>query len=126
MNVRSQMTAAVVTISPDATVDEARRCLTTTGLRCVPVTQAGRLVGLVLDTDPVFVQALDGASVTSVMRSCTARIQPGASIERAARLMLEHGVQGLPVVTGDDTLVGVLTVSDLLRSIVRSPPIVLW
>lgn len=39
MNVRSQMTAAVVTMAPDATVDEARRCLTASGLRCVPVTQ---------------------------------------------------------------------------------------
>lgn len=60
------------------------------------------------------------------MRTSTARIHPGASIERAARLMLEHDVRGLPVVTDDDTLVGVLTVSDLLRTIVRSPPIVLW
>lgn len=126
MKVRTQMRGTVVTVSPDATVGEARRCLDESGLRCVPVTQAGRLVGLVLGADPAFISAPDDAPVQAVMRPPSVRIHPGAPIERAARLMLEHDVRGLPVVTGDDTLVGVLTVSDLLRTIVESPPIVLW
>lgn len=126
MKVRTQMSVEVVTVSPDAAVGEARRHLQESRLRCLPVTQEGRLVGLVLGADPAFCGAPDDAPVRSIMRPPNARIHPGAPIERAALLMLEHDVRGLPVVTSDDTLVGVLTVSDLLRTIVKSPPIVLW
>lgn len=126
MKVRSQMSGALVVVSPDASVGEARRRLNESGLRCLPVTRDGRLVGLVLSGDPAVVRAPDEASVESVMRPPTARVHPGAPIERAALLMLQHDVRGLPVVNSDDTLVGVLTVSDLLRTMVESPPIVLW
>lgn len=126
MKVNSQMSGTVVVVSPEATVGEARRRLSESGLRCLPVTTQGRLVGLVLGADLTVAQTLDSAAVASVMRAPSVRIHPGAPIERAARLMLEHDVRGLPVVTEDGTLVGVLTVSDLLRTIVKSPPIVLW
>lgn len=126
MKVRKQMSREVVVVSPDATVGEARRRLQESGLRCLPVTQGGRLLGLVLGADPAVIQAPEEATVASVMRLHGVRIHPGAPIERAALLMLEHDVRGLPVVESDDTLVGVLTVSDLLRTMVESPPIVLW
>lgn len=126
MKVRAQMSADVLTVSPENTVGEARRRLHDSGLRCLPVTQGGQLVGLVLAASPAFVQAPEGETVQAVMRPPTVQIHPGASIERAARLMLEHDVRGLPVVGNDGELVGVLTVRDLLDALVKSPPIVLW
>lgn len=42
-------------------------------------------------------------------------VAPDAPIEQAARLMLQHGFSGLPVVDETDALVGIVTEADLLR-----------
>jgi CBS domain-containing protein len=42
-------------------------------------------------------------------------IEPTASVMKAARLMMQHRVGGLPVVAASGTLVGVITRSDLLH-----------
>ena len=42
-------------------------------------------------------------------------VEPDASVERAAVLMLQHRVSGLPVIDGKGTLVGIVTEGDFLR-----------
>jgi len=44
-------------------------------------------------------------------------ISPDATIEEAARLMLEHKIGGLPVVE-DDKLVGIITGTDFCRLLI--------
>lgn len=123
MQVREQMTHHPVTVTADDTLTEARARLATNGLKCLPVVEDGRLVGLVFARD---LPAGDGGLVKDLMVEPTARVHPGTPIERAAALMLEHGIHGLPVVDRDDHLEGVLTVGDLLATIVKAPPIKLW
>ncbi len=50
-----------------------------------------------------------------VMTRGVVTIRPNASILEAARLMLEHGISGLPVLDEASTLVGIVTERDLLR-----------
>jgi CBS-domain-containing membrane protein len=52
--------------------------------------------------------------VEDVMTGDVITVDPGASIHAAARLMLDHGVGGLPVVDQTGALVGILTDGDLL------------
>ena len=42
-------------------------------------------------------------------------VRKSNSIERAARLMLQRGISGLPVVDPEDRLVGIITEGDFLR-----------
>ena len=42
-------------------------------------------------------------------------VHPDTLIVEAIRLMLENGISGLPVVSGDGELVGMITEGDLLR-----------
>jgi len=42
-------------------------------------------------------------------------VQEGASVEEAARLMLQEGITGLPVIDRDGDLVGIVTEGDFLR-----------
>ncbi|MFU0504700.1 CBS domain-containing protein [Pseudaminobacter sp. NGMCC 1.201702] len=42
-------------------------------------------------------------------------VRPDATIEHAARMMIEHGISGLPVVDGAGKLVGIVTEGDLLH-----------
>jgi CBS domain-containing protein len=51
----------------------------------------------------------------NVMTFGAATIHPEASIEEAARAMLQNRISGLPVVDGSGKLVGMVTEGDLLR-----------
>ena len=54
-------------------------------------------------------------NIASIMTSPVIGIQPTASIAEAIRLMLSRGVSGLPVMTAEGALVGVVSEGDFLR-----------
>ncbi|MFB9994941.1 HPP family protein [Deinococcus oregonensis] len=126
MKVRDQMTRNIVTVSPQTSLGEARHLLEATHLRCLPVVTAGRLVGLLLQSDPRLVSARADTPVQEMMAPATVSIGPKARIEQAARLMLEHDIRGLPVVDQEGILLGVLTTTDLLAVMVKVPPVSIW
>jgi len=53
--------------------------------------------------------------VKDVMTSPAISIKPSATIAEAARLMLDHGISGLPVVDADGALRGIVTEGDFLQ-----------
>ena len=53
--------------------------------------------------------------VSDVMTRKVISTSPGAKISEAVKLMLKHGISGLPVIDGKGKPVGVLTERDLLR-----------
>jgi CBS domain-containing protein len=55
--------------------------------------------------------------VADVMSRTVVTVMPGHSIPHAAQIMLDHKVSGVPVVDGDDRLVGILTEGDVLRRV---------
>ena len=56
-----------------------------------------------------------GMKAGDVMTTGAATVRPDASLAEAARLMIEHHISGLPVVSGDGKLVGLVTEHDFLR-----------
>lgn len=56
-------------------------------------------------------------NVADVMSRAIVTVMPGHSVRHAAQIMLDHRVSGVPVVDGDDRLVGILTEGDLLRRV---------
>ncbi len=51
---------------------------------------------------------------SDVMTRRVVCVHPATTVEDAAKLMIRHRVSGLPVVDGDERLVGIVTESDLL------------
>lgn len=49
--VKDVMTSSVVTIGPDASIEEAARSMLERKIGCLPVLEAGRLVGLLTESD---------------------------------------------------------------------------
>jgi acetoin utilization protein AcuB len=131
MLVRDWMTKDPQTVSPTATVMEAMHRMREGGFRRLPVVRGTRLVGIVTDRDlkeasPSKVTTLSvyelnyllsKLSVGDVMQSAVITIDPDEPFERAALLMEEHRISGLPVVEGG-TVVGMLTITDVLRAFV--------
>jgi CBS domain-containing protein len=56
-------------------------------------------------------------NVADVMSRAIVTVMPGHSVRHAAQIMLDHKVSGVPVVEGNDRLVGILTEGDLLRRV---------
>src|SRR5574337_547383 len=129
-HVRDWMVPDPVTVSPRATVAEAKSLLEAHHIRHLPVMDHDRLVGMITDRDirlasmprarmePARPDALlPLIRVEQVMTPDPTTASPGMSIAEAARLMLERRYGGLPVIA-DGRLVGIITQVDLLKALI--------
>lgn len=131
MLVSDWMVADPVTVTPDTKLFEAQKTMRDGSFRRLPVVSRGHLVGIVTDRDlreaapskatslSVFElnYLLSRLTVKDVMKTSVLTVSPDDPIERAALIMNEHKISGLPVVD-DDTVVGILTITDLLQALV--------
>jgi len=64
--IKEVMTSPVVTVSEDAPLEDAARVMVENKFGCLPVTSAGKLVGVITETDifKSFVEVLGGADAT--------------------------------------------------------------
>lgn len=53
--------------------------------------------------------------VVDLMASEVISVQRDTALRQAARIMVEHGISGLPVTDDEDTLVGIISEGDFLR-----------
>jgi CBS domain-containing protein len=144
MKVRDLMQSDVRTTTPDASLKDVARTLVENRISGMPVCDAdGKVVGVISEGDILFKERgrpqqrpaplgwlLDGGS-SADLRKATARvaadamtapaitIRPSSSATEAARLMIEEGVNRLPVVKQDGHVVGIVTRADLVRAFTR-------
>lgn len=131
--VKEWMTPSVITVGRGTPISEAHRIMKENNIRRLPVVQKNKLVGIVTIGDVREASPSDATTlsiwelnylwaqltVEKVMTSDLISVKPDTAILDAAQLMLEHKVSGLPVVE-NDTLVGIITESDVFRMLVRS------
>ena len=133
MLVREWMSSDVITIDENTSMMKALHIMKENRIRRIPVTARGTLVGIVSDRDlkeasPSRATTLDvhelyyllaEIRVKEIMTKNPITIHPDETVERAAVMMLEHKVSGLPVVNELNELVGVITQSDVFRAFVN-------
>ena len=129
MKVQDIMTTPAVTVGLDLPVLEARQVMERQRIRHLPVTDGGRLMGIVTDRDirlnmPSPATSLSvweinfliaKLTVGSVMRRAVITIDAHRDAAEAARIMLDHKIGALPVVDGG-AVVGIVTETDMLRA----------
>ncbi|MCA9973995.1 MAG: CBS domain-containing protein [Anaerolineales bacterium] len=132
MLVRDCMTRHPILITPGTQAAEAQRVLSENNIRHLPVVGDGKkLKGLItrqrLQLEPDVMSSLDVWEITRYLSSLTVQkmMVPRAevvtavedrTVERAARTMAEHKIGCMPVVDGDDVVVGIISEVDLLRA----------
>jgi len=122
--VRPELTAARImshparTIGPDATVEDAIRAMQRYGHSGLCVVENGRLVGIITrrDADKARHHSLTHAPVKGFMTRHVVTATPDTPLAELERLMTRHDVGRLPVLSGD-SIVGVVTRTDLLRAL---------
>ena len=119
MNVYELMTQEVLTIAPEASLKEVAATLLERGISGAPVCDAeNRVLGVISKSD-LLRRSREVRTAADVMTYPAITVPAHASAATAARTMLEYGVHRLPVVSCD-TLVGILTPTDLVGAFVLS------
>ena len=123
MLVRDRMSTHPVTIRSDADYKAALTLMQEHALHHVPVLDAARkLVGIVAERDLLLAATryLQSAiEVGDVMHKNVTTASPDMPIAEAATLMVEYRIGGLPVVDGDENVIGVITETDIFRAFVE-------
>jgi CBS domain-containing protein len=113
------MSRQILTVPPTAPVVEVARIMREARIGALLVAEGPRYVGVVSETDLVRkVLAVGGDAghicVSEVMMAPIITIEIDRSAHEASDLMAERGIRHLAV-TEDGTIVGILSVRDLLR-----------
>lgn len=132
LKVRDCMSSDPAFVSPKDSLQTVIQLLRRRDIRSVPVMEDGKLIGIVTDRDirqvapayPLFRDEneirhyTENLTVTAAMTADPMTIAPEAPLVRAAKILETYRISSLPVVDGEK-LVGILTVTDVLRVFVE-------
>lgn len=134
MLVYERMTHHPITVHPDLPVAEALRIMREENVRRFPVMdrKTNALVGIVTEKELLYASPspatslsmheinylLSKLTVDRVMTTDLITVQEDTPIEEAARILVDNGIGGLPVMRGD-TLVGIITETDLFKTFIE-------
>ena len=112
------MTRGVRTMSPDDSVVDAARCMDELNVGVIPVCEGDKLVGMVTDRDIVVRGvALEGElksmKLADVMSGNVRCAHEEDDIDQVLSDMAEAQIRRLPVVDGNQKLVGIVTLGDI-------------
>ncbi len=132
MLVRNWMSRSVVTIDEESSMQDAMQLMKRHNIRMLPVLKNGALVGVVTDRDLKRAQASDATTldvhellyllakikVKNIMSKNPIHVPPELTVEEAAEILLRHKISGMPVVDGEERVVGTITQTDLFRVLI--------
>ncbi len=132
MRVKDVMTPDPTTISPQDSLQTALEKMSRIGRR-LPVIDKGRLIGIITDRDlrlamnsPQVLRErwqddylLQQTKVEDCMTRNPVTVQADDPLQDAANKMLQGRFSGLPVLDDGGILVGIITVTDLVRALIR-------
>jgi CBS domain-containing protein len=119
MKVKDLMTREPKTCTPDTTVAAAAQLIWEGDCGILPVVDDGELVGVVTDRDMYIALATQNARashvrVGAVARKMVATCEPEDTVRAALATMKQARVRRLPVVGFGRTVVGILSINDIL------------
>lgn len=105
-----------VTLSPDATVEDARRTMARYHIGGIPIVDGeGRLVGIVTNRDLRF-EPEGRARLEAIMTKAPLVTGPlGTTLEEAERLLQRHRIEKLPIVDEHGVMRGLITFKDIQK-----------
>ena len=113
----SGMITDPVTLGPAATLGEARALMSRFHISGVPITEGGKLVGILTNRDLRF-EDDDSVRVSEVMTRARLVTAPvGTTLESARAILAKHRIEKLPVVDEAMMLKGLITVKDIEKRI---------
>ena len=127
MLVRNWMSSDVITVDPDASIQEAIKLLKKHDIRMLPVMDKGELVGIVTDRDLKkasvsedtslelleFLYHISETKIKEIMTKDPITVTFDYTVEETAAVLLTNKISGVPVVSHEGQVIGVITQTDL-------------
>lgn len=123
------MSHPVISLSPDNTLEEAWKIFDQKRFRHIPIVDSNKkIVGIISDRTMLheaveFVKHVpegeDNRCVKEVMIKNVLCAQPNTDISQIAKIFIEERVGAMPIVNPHGILEGILTRSDILRTIIK-------
>ncbi|MCS4542300.1 MAG: CBS domain-containing protein [Euryarchaeota archaeon] len=127
------MTKNPATVSASTRAVHARRILLDRKISRLPVVEEGKLIGIVTEED--FAKYMGAFKkvvpdrfkysrirkllVEDIMTQNVQSVKQSATVGEVAKLMLDYSFSGVPIVDKDDRIIGIVTKTDLLKSIAQ-------
>ncbi len=132
MLVKNWMSERVITINAEDSMQNATKLMKQHAVRMLPVTEDGKLVGVVTDRDLKRASASDATTldvhellyllskikVKDIMTKKPITVPPDFTIEETAEVLLKNKISGVPVVDNHGNTVGTITQSDLFKVLI--------
>ena len=134
MLVKAWMTTDVVTVHEDTPITKASIVMKERNIRSLPVVnKEGKLLGIVTDRHlkaalPSKATTLDiyelhylisRIKVKDLMTRDPVFVRPDETVEFGAVLMLENKISSLPVINEEDSLIGIITQTDVFKVLIN-------
>jgi len=134
MLVKDWMTTDVITVHEDTPITKASIIMKERNIRSLPVVnKEGKLLGIVTDRHlkaalPSKATTLDiyelhhlisRIKVKDLMTRDPVFVRPDETVELAAVLMLENRISSLPVINEEDSLMGIITQTDIFKVLIN-------
>jgi CBS domain-containing protein len=129
------MTEAVVAIDVTRPVSEALDCFFQYPIHHLPVVRDDKLAGMLSAADVMKLEYFvpkgaadrsryldERVTIGQLMRQPVVGLQASVSLADAAERLIEQGVHAAPVVDDSDHVLGIITTTDIMRSLLHGPP----
>ncbi len=113
----SGMIVDPVTIAPDKKISDALELMKRYRISGVPVTQGGKLVGILTNRDLRFETRYDLPISQVMTKENLITVPVGTTLEEAEKILHRHRVEKLLVVDDHYTLKGLITVKDIQKKL---------
>ncbi|OQX24487.1 MAG: hypothetical protein BWK80_20640, partial [Desulfobacteraceae bacterium IS3] len=129
MLVKNWMSKPAVTVDVNDSMQNAVGLLKEHRIKMLPVTEKGKLAGIVTDRDLKRASASDATSleihelfyllskIKDIMTKNPVTVPPDYTVEETAELLLNHKISGVPVLDATGNIAGVITQTDLFKVI---------
>ena len=129
MLVKEWMAKDPIVIDENTSIMKATQMMKEHGIRRIPVVRDGKLIGIISDRDikeaaPSKATSLDvhelyyllsEIKVKDIMTPDPITLRENDSVEKAAVIMLENRISGIPVVDDREHVIGVITQTDVFK-----------
>jgi IMP dehydrogenase len=113
----SGMISDPITVAPEQKISEAQEIMRKYRISGLPVTQHGRLVGILTHRDLRFEKKLDRPVSEVMTKDKLVTVKPGVGLDEAKEILHQHRIEKLLVVDDNFELKGLITVKDIEKKI---------
>lgn len=132
MLIKEWMATKPIVIDENTSIMKATQIMKENNIRRIPVVRDGRLIGIISDRDikeaaPSKATSLDvhelyyllsEIKIRDIMTSDPIALKENDSVEKAAVIMLENRISGMPIIDDNNHVIGIITETDVFKVIV--------